>query len=966
MPSEDFLSKEEILGGLFPKKARMLLFLIENRVGLLAAMSKRAMVPFWGEEATQDLETAFLEAFSNGRDPPEPPTVRDVERFASGWVRFVPENPRLRAALAHLMSEKYVLTYRNIPKIRASLGLDEEPVQQAFQRLYNRPLISIYCESPRLLDRLRWTFSKFADRIDSLPPFWTAFSLTLTETVGAAILALPIALAKVGPVVGGFLLIGFGLVNVATIGFMAEAIVRSGTIRYGNAFLGQVLTDYLGPGASIVFSSGLGLICFLSLQAYYIGFSKTLADVLGIHPWIITAVLFMIGVYYITRKSLTSTVASALVVGGVNMGIILFISAMAFGQLNPGLYKIVVPQTFDLSILQLIFGVILAAYFGHLSIANCAQIVLRRDPSGQSLIWGSIASMVLTIVVYCIWVLAVNGAVEPGALEGLTGTPLTPLAVKMGPVVTVLGSVFVILGMGMASIHSSLGLFNIVGERLRSRRAWVMALPRRNGRIIFHRRGRKFRTGPRIGITYIGLKGSTPRFLLEVQLAGEIYREEIVSDGALRVDRILERFHETAGTKIALSLEVLEAGPELVRLRCETPLSVVFEGDLEQVGISMTGVLELPEGERKLLSHMLRNGDVDLNQAAILLEISPDMARKGLRNLADKGFILEMGSDTMPVYRALVSPRRTRTLPEHIWRALDQTARPSTGEKGRFPSSSLLSLAVQNLKLVLLSERVRLGLRISPIVIAFLLTEWMLFTSYGSFSGVLDFLGVIAVPLLGGVFPVLMLAASRRKGEYAPGRVFRLFGNPVVLVGIYLLFLSGLIVYGLFIYRELLTRVPVLLVAAFIPFLTIWIVRNKGFSRRTAIELRWAGEKEGRSLFQIMSGGKPFEADISLIYGDRVKILRSSGGSLENANELKSAAFTIPVHGAEELKILAYSVTEDGSSSPLDSSVEVSGQGGTKCFDLKLTNGSLLMPIDGNSYRVTFTLHKPPLSLSET
>ena len=53
----------------------------------------------------------------------------------------------------------------------------------------------------------------------------------------------------------------------------------------------------------------------------------------------------------------------------------------------------------------LIFGVVLLAYFGHVSVGNCGKLVLRRDPSGRSLIWGTVAAQGVAIVLYCIWVL---------------------------------------------------------------------------------------------------------------------------------------------------------------------------------------------------------------------------------------------------------------------------------------------------------------------------------------------------------------------------------------------------------------------------------------------------------------------------------------------------------------------------------------------------------------------------------
>ena len=967
MPLDDFLSRDEVLGGLPAKRAQTLLYLIENRVGLLKAKSNRAMDPFFSKETAQDLDMAFLEAFSTGRQSPAPPGIQDLERFASSWTHLVPDNPKLRAALGHALSEKYAFGYSDIPAIRTAIGLDQDPVKRAFQSSYKEPVDSIYRPATGLRDRLSWFFSGVSARIESLPPFWTAFSLTLTETVGAAILALPIALARVGPVVGILLLILLGAVNVATIGFMAEAITRSGTIRYGNAFLGQIISDYLGPAGSVVLSIGLGLICFLALQAYYIGFSSTLADATGIPPWLFTVALFALGIFYITRKSLASTVASALVVGIVNMAIILFISAMALCHMNPQLFKVgkVFAGGFDPSLLELIFGVVLAAYFGHLSICNCGRVVLQRDPSGRSLIKGSMAAMLLSVVIYCIWVLSVNGAVEPGVFEGLPGTAFTPLA-KMVPFVHVLGSLFVILGMGMASVHFSLGLFNLVGERLPSHRGRVIVLPRRKGRVVFHQRGRGTDSSRMsIGLTYLGLMESKPRFLVEAQSAKEIRRREIVICGSLDLDRTLDELQALRDREVVLSIEVLEGELEFARLRCNTPLSLAFEGDLEQVGISLSGLLDLSEGERKLLNRMLRSGEVSLDQAATLMEISVEETRKELRKLADQGFIMERQADAGIVYRAVVKSRRTRILPGHIWELLNVPARAPINPLREFLSPGFFSTLILRIKAVLLGDPGRFLLRTSPVLIAFLLTEWMLYTGKGSFSGVLNFLGIIVVPLLGGIFPVLLLASSRRKGEYTPGTVIRFFGSLPILMGIYVLFLASLFIYGLFIWREPWTRASILLTGIFVPALTVWIAKNRGFGRRLAVELRWNEEKGVKNAFRIMSGGEPLEAEVSLQYQHGVKTLRSSEGSVENVAGLKSAAFAIPAHGAEELKILAYSVSADGSSSPLGGILQVNQDDVTRRFDLKLANGSLLIPITGGNLRIAVLFSQSSASLLE-
>lgn len=115
-------------------------------------------------------------------------------------------------------------------------------------------------------------------RLESLSPFWTAFSLTFTETAGSGILALPIALAGVGPLPGLFILFILGGINVLTIAGMAEAVARNEAIRDGSAFMGRLASDYLGRSGLLILSLGLAANCILFQWAYYVGFATTLAD----------------------------------------------------------------------------------------------------------------------------------------------------------------------------------------------------------------------------------------------------------------------------------------------------------------------------------------------------------------------------------------------------------------------------------------------------------------------------------------------------------------------------------------------------------------------------------------------------------------------------------------------------------------------------------------------------------------
>jgi len=187
-------------------------------------------------------------------------------------------NLSLQAALAHHLGQKYRFAQRDIPHIRQTLALDSEGVQQSFERQYRQPLDTIYSRQPGLLNWMRWRWNKLSGWIENLPPFWAVYSLIFAEMVGASILALPIALAGVGPLVGVVVLVVMGVFNVLTIAAMAEAVTRSGSMRYQGSYLGRLVQDYLGRPGSMLLTAILFLDCCLLLLVYYLGISLTLAE----------------------------------------------------------------------------------------------------------------------------------------------------------------------------------------------------------------------------------------------------------------------------------------------------------------------------------------------------------------------------------------------------------------------------------------------------------------------------------------------------------------------------------------------------------------------------------------------------------------------------------------------------------------------------------------------------------------
>jgi amino acid permease len=750
-----FLSREELLNGLPARRAGTILFAIESRTAHLMAQSRQAAARYVSPKTAEAREQAFLQALAQGRDLPLQPTIQDLERYAPQWADLVPANPGIQAAIAHLLVQEYTFTSQRVPALRQELGLDDEAVQAAYLRNYDQPLQTIFASSLSPKEQLRWRWASVAQRLEYLPPFWTAYALTVTATVGAGILALPIALAGVGPIFGVILLLVLGLVNILTITGNTEAIARNGSIRYDSSFMGRLVGDYLGKTGMLVLSATLLVKITFSLAAFYIGVATTLTDAIGGSAMLWAALIFVIGFYFLRRESLDATIASAMVIGAINIALILIISFLTLPYVRlENLQYVNVPllngQPVDTSIFTLIFGVVLAAYFGHTAAANAAKVVLRRDPSGKALIWGNIAALATAMGLYILWVVAVNGSISADVLAATSGTALIPLADVVGPVVIVLGTLFVILGMGMITIHLSLALFNQIRE-------WLPA--------------------------------------------------------------------------------------------------------------------RLPPDELSL------------------------------------------------------------------------SQRP-----------------IQKVRRLLLSRSGRFWIGVLPVALIFGWVEWLIFTGQGSFTGPLAFQGVITLPVLAGIFPMLMLVASRRKGDYVPGIVWRFLGHPAVVFGVYLLFLVSLLLYGLFIWSEPIPRLSALLVAGILIIVTVVIIRQGVFTRRTIVELRANEDQNKPAIFNVTAIGKPLSVDVDLYYQAGEQHFRAATGEIPNFSTLQSIAFQLPPSLAKELKVRLHQLTSEDFSEILPARVSI--HQGQEKNDLEVTSssGQIVVPMDGQATRVEITLTNESVS----
>lgn len=732
MASEKLISREEVLdgmGGRSTKRANTLLALIENRTARLATQSQ-APIPFiWAEKTLKASNQAFLEAIALGREALPRPTIQDIERYSSHWAALTPDDAAIRAAVGQLLSTRYRFTYETVPGLRLALGLDSKPVQQAYQRLYSQPLSTIYAPRPTWSDQWQWAWATLARRVEAMPPFWMTFALNLPGAAG--LLALPIALAQVGLTTGLILLLGFGLLNMLTVAALAETVARSGTARFGLGFLGQLMQEYLGQAGSILMTITLALNNFFVLIIFYVGVGGTLKDATSLPAEIWIAALFGVCLYFLSRRSLNTTIATTLIIIFVNIFTLLAIPLLALphfqiSNLTLDNLPFAGDGVFKPATLQLIFGIMVATYFSHIMVVAYGPVVLLRDPSARSSINGSMAAIFVYMLVCCFWLIVVNGVIPPEVLTSTPGTVLEPLAARIGPIIHILGSWLVIFSMGLTSVQIALGLFYLVQER-------------------------------------IPVKSTAPML-------------------------------------------------------------------------------------------------------------------------------------------------------------------------GRF------------------------WLAVSPVVVVFLLAEWVSLTGFGTFTSLLSILSALMLPLLAGIYPVLLLAATRRKGDFVPEVVYRFLGHPFVLVITYLIFLSIIVIHGVYIWQGLVEQAGAWLVVLVVVGATIVMLRKGGLSSRTVIEVRKDQRENEPSGVAITSGGQPAQAEIILGYPEGEKSLKTARGELSDFDLLPYIRLKLPSTPAKELKIWAHQITPEGESTNLPAWATVQVESEQQKFDLGLSGGQVILPLTGEVRQVEIKL----------
>ena len=120
------------------------------------------------------------------------------------------------------------------------------------------------------------------------------FGVVFPTVVGGGILALPVALAPLGPLLAVAVTIGLGIVNILTIGLLALTVSRRADSIPDHARLATLAGQLLGRRTGRLTTALVGLLMLGFVVVYALGLSQSLASTAGLTPtaW---AVLVLVG-----------------------------------------------------------------------------------------------------------------------------------------------------------------------------------------------------------------------------------------------------------------------------------------------------------------------------------------------------------------------------------------------------------------------------------------------------------------------------------------------------------------------------------------------------------------------------------------------------------------------------------------------------------------------------------------------
>ena len=292
------------------------------------------------------------------------------------------------------------------------------------------------------------------------------FGVIFPTIVGGGILALPVALAPLGPLLAVTATVGLGVVNILTIGLLAVAVSRRAASLPDHARLATLTGQLLGRGAGRLVTVVVGVLMLGMVVVYALGLSQSLSDTAGLTPatWAVVALACSVLLVGFQRRRALMTAGTTVTVANLILLAVLLVilGSHVRGDLLTG----GPPAPLELTSFTLVLGALMGSFFGHTSVPTIAPAALRADPSGRALVRGSVAAMAAATVVNAGWVFVTLGSTPASAYESAGSTGIDLVRAVGGPMAGWLALAFVLLALGFAGMISAFVLGDLAVEQL--------------------------------------------------------------------------------------------------------------------------------------------------------------------------------------------------------------------------------------------------------------------------------------------------------------------------------------------------------------------------------------------------------------------------------------------------------------------------------------------------------------------
>lgn len=310
-------------------------------------------------------------------------------------------------------------------------------------------------------------------------------ALIVSATIGAGVLGIPYAVAKVGIPVGLAYIILLGLLMMGLNLLLGEITIRTKETFQLAGLAGKYLGSFGKWFMTLILYGGL----FGILVVYIIGEGATLAELFGGSEFMWSLIFFFVATIPIILGMRTLKVVEFVLTIAI-LAVVMIIAAWSVPHV-----EIVNITSTNWAHFFFPYGVILFAFSGTTAVPEVHSILKHKEQTFKQVI---MYSALITIAVYCIFAFMVVG------VSGAETTEIATIGLgqQLGPIMFILGNVFAALAMGTS--------FMVIGLSLRDSLQWDFKVKRSLSNLIV--------LGIPLGIFLLGLR----EFIAAIDFVGGV------------------------------------------------------------------------------------------------------------------------------------------------------------------------------------------------------------------------------------------------------------------------------------------------------------------------------------------------------------------------------------------------------------------------------------------------------------